>query len=170
MADQKDSYLFKDIAEGKTYDFVNAKLIQLGMNPDIARRYAVFCQAIYNEVQGNHDLTDAFEQIARADKLQPMARQLQLTKSVEALGDVRLSGKAGMVNVFVDYAKSLAVTCGIEVNECALSVAKVALDLASAGAGAVSSVTGVGVVWLVLSVVSTFQDSYDLGKVCFVTP
>ncbi len=169
MAEPKGSDPFNDVVKGKTYDVINARLIDMGMSPDKANRYGIFCQALYNEVQGNHDISDALKNLANAEKLQPMARQLGLTSSVRTLGDVSLAGKAGLVNVFVDYIKGLALACGVEINDCSFSIAKVALDIASAGVGAVSSVTGVGVVWLALSVVATFQDSYELANVCFLS-
>ncbi len=132
----------------------------------MAQRYATFCQAIYDYIQQNHDLSESLKQIANANQFQPMARQLQLTKAAGAFGDMRLSGVAGITNIFVDRFKALADHYGIELNDCSLAVTKVCLDIGSAGAGAVSSVTGVGIVWLGLSVVATFQDSYELGKVC----
>ncbi len=153
------------VTPGRTYDFVFGRL-KTTMGPDKAKAYANLCQAIYDYIQQDHDLTEGLKQVANANKLQPMARELQLTRAVGTLGDLRLSGVAGITNVFVDHFKALAEHYGIEVNECSLAVTKVCLDIGSAGIGAVSSVTGVGVVWLGLSVIATFQDSYDLGKVC----
>jgi len=166
MTKASDTNVEEDaVTPGRTYDFVYGRLKQ-SMGPDKAKTYAMFCQSIYDYVQQDHDLSDAFKQIANADKLQPMARELQLTKSVGTLADVRRAGVAGITNVFVDHFKTLAEYYGIKLDECSLAVTKVCLDIGSAGAGAVSSVTGVGVVWLGLSVIATFQDSYDLGKVC----
>jgi len=157
-----------EVAAGKTYDFVYGRMKPV-LGPEKAKAYANFCQAIYDYIQEDHDLSEGLKQVANANKLQPMARQLQLTKSVGTLGDLRLSGVAGITNVFVDHFKALADHYGIEVNECSLAVTKVCLDIGSAGIGAVSSVTGVGLVWLGLSVIATFQDSYDLGTVCLVS-
>ena len=170
MADAKGKGSKDEPENGKIYDFVHGKLVgpPLSWPDEKAKSYALFCQSVYNFIQDNHDLEDGLNHIANSQQLMPMARQLGLTRSVQVLGDVGLSGTAGIVNVFVDKFKEIATHCGIEVNECAFCVGKLALDLASAGVGAVSSVTGVGLVWLALSVVSTFQDSYDLGKACFV--
>ena len=66
----------------------------------------------------------------------------------------------------MDRFAALARYKGIELNECALGVAKVATDIGSAGVGAVTSVSGFGVLLLGVSIVSTFQDSYSLGKAC----
>ena len=171
MAGEKGNGAGKEPEGGKIYDFMHARLVgaPLSWPDEKAKAYALFCQSVYNFIQDNHDLEDGLNAIANSNQLQPMARQLGLARSVQVLGDVRLSGSAGVVNVFVDKFKEIAKHCGIEVNECAFCVGKVALDLASAGVGAVSSVTGVGMVWLALSVVATFQDSYDLGQVCFVS-
>lgn len=165
MAEAKGSSRRAAATPGKTYDFVYGRL-KGTLGPEKAKAYANFCQAIYDFIQENHDLKDGLQQVANANQLQPMARQLQLTNSVRTLGDVRLSGSAGIANVFVDHFKALAEHYGIEVNECSLAVTKVCLDVASAGVGAVSSVTGIGLVWLGLSVIATFQDSYELGSVC----
>jgi hypothetical protein len=157
------------VESGRTYDFIYGRLILLNMNPDKAKAYANFCQDMYDYIQNNHDLAEGFKNIAIANKLQPMARELELTKSVGVLGDVRLSGVAGITNIFVDYFKALAAHYGIEINECSLSIAKVCLDIGSAGVGALSSVTGVGWVWLGLSVVATYQDSFELSRVCLIS-
>jgi hypothetical protein len=90
------------------------------------------------------------------------------TGSLNALvKDYGSSGGASVLGVFVDRFAALAKYKGIEVNECALSVAKVATDIGGAGVGALTSVSGFGVLLLAVSVVSTFQDSYSLGKACF---
>jgi hypothetical protein len=154
------------VEPGRTFGFVYARLIGLGFEPKTAKNYATFCQAVYDYIQQNHDLQDSLAKIANANKLEPMARELQLTKSIRSLGDTRLAGGAGLANIFVDYFKAYAVANGIEINECSVAITKVCLDISSAGIGAVSSVTGVGVVWLGISVIATFQDSYDLGKIC----
>lgn len=77
-----------------------------------------------------------------------------------------MSGGATVLGVFVDRFGALARSQGIELNECALSVAKLATDIGGAGVGAVTSVGGFGVLLLGISVVSTFQDSYSLVNAC----
>jgi hypothetical protein len=78
-----------------------------------------------------------------------------------------MSGGASVLGVFVNRFDALAKSQGIELNECALTVAKVATDIGGAGIGAVSSVTGWGLLFLAVSVVSTLQDSYSLPGACF---
>ena len=77
-----------------------------------------------------------------------------------------LSGGASVLGVFVDRFGALAKSQGIKLNECALSVAKVATDIGGAGVGAVTSVSGLGVLLLAVGIVSTFQDSKSLVKAC----
>jgi hypothetical protein len=81
--------------------------------------------------------------------------------------DAGASGGASVLGVFVDRFSSLAKNQGIELNECALSVAKVATDIGGAGVGSVTSVSGVGLVLLGVSVLSTYSDSGELAKNCF---
>ncbi|HLW83629.1 MAG TPA: hypothetical protein VKR60_00360 [Candidatus Sulfotelmatobacter sp.] len=77
------------------------------------------------------------------------------------------SGGASVLGVFVSRFAALAKSQGIELNECALTVAQVATDIGGAGVGAVTSVTGWGFLFLAVSVVSTLQDGYSLPKACF---
>lgn len=89
------------------------------------------------------------------------------TGSLNALvKDYGSSGGASVLGVFVDRFAALAKYKGIELNECALSVAKVATDIVGAGVGAVTSVSGFGLLLLGVSILSTYQDSYSLGKAC----
>ena len=80
--------------------------------------------------------------------------------------DYGRSGGASVLGVFVDRFAHMAKAQGIKLNECALSVAKVATDIGGAGVGAVSSVTGWGLLFLGISVLSTFNDSRSATKAC----
>jgi len=76
-------------------------------------------------------------------------------------------GGAQVLGVFVDRFASYAQSQSLELNECSLGLARVSLDIATAGAGAVTSLSGIGAVVAGFAVISTFQDSYSLGKACF---
>jgi len=151
----------------KVYTMINAGLKSLAFTEDKANRYAWFCQAIYKELKDRHDIIDGLQRIAAANKLLPQATAMNLLKATRGLKDYRLSAGVGVVAPFVDRLASIAKQNGIELNECALSVTKVALDIAGAGTGAVTSVSGIGIPLLFLSVVATFNDSNGLGKACF---
>ena len=77
------------------------------------------------------------------------------------------SGGANALGMFVDQFGAYAKSQNIEVNQCALQVARVASDIAAAGVGSVTSVSGIGIPLLGYAIVSTYQDSYSLGKACF---
>ena len=97
------------------------------------------------------------------DSAQKAVKASGYTGSLNALvRDYGASGGASVLGVFVDRFAALARYEGIELNECALSVAKVAADIG----GAVSLVSGFGVLLLGASIVATFQDSYSLARAC----
>lgn len=151
----------------KIYTLIHSGLRTLGLTEDRADRYAWFCQAVYKELKDQHDVIDALQKIASANKLLPEAIAMNLIKATGALKNYRLSAGVSVAAPFIDRLASIAKQNGIALDECSLSITKVALDLAGAGAGAVTSVSGIGIPLLFLSVVATFNDSYSLGKACF---
>ena len=150
----------------KIYTLIHDGLKSLGFTEDKANRYAWFCQAIYKELKDHHDVIDGLQKIANATKLLPEALAMNLVKATGALKNYRLSGGASVVAPFVDRLAAIAKQNGIVLNECSLSVTKVALDIAGAGTGAVFSVSGIGIPLLFLSVVATFNDSDGIAKAC----
>jgi len=160
-----DSYIGMDDPL-KIYTLIHDGLISLGFTEEKANRFAWFCQAIYKELKDQHDALDGLQKIANANKLLPQAIAMNLAKSAGALKDYRLSGGVSVAAPIVDRLATIAKQNGIELNECSLGVAKVALDIAGAGAGAVTSVSGIGIPLLFLSVAATFNDSYSLAKAC----
>lgn len=162
---QVDSYIGMDDPL-KVYTLIYAGLKNLGLTEDKADRYAWFCQAVYKELKDHHDVIDGLQKISDANKLLPQAIAMNLMKATGGLKNYRLSAGVSVVAPFVDRLTSIAKQNGIVLNECSLSVTKVALDLAGAGTGAVTSVSGIGIPLLFLSVVATFNDSYGLGRAC----
>lgn len=160
-----DSYVGMDDAL-KIYTLVHDGLKGLGFTEDKADRYAWFCQAIYKELKDRHDVIDGLQKIANANKLLPQAVGMNLVQSAGALKNYRLSGGAGLAAPFVDRLAAIARLNGIALDECSLSVTKVALDIAGAGTGAVTAVAGIGIPLLCLSILATFNDSYGLAKAC----
>lgn len=161
-----DSYIGMDDFV-KIYTPVRYGLKKLKFTDDDANRYAWFCQAIYKELKDQHDVIDSLQRIARANKLLPQAIEMNLVRSAGTLKNYRLSAGVGVVAPFIDRLSALAKANGIQLNECSLSVTKVAMDVAGAGTGAVTFGTGMGTVLLFLSVVATFNDGQSLGKACF---
>jgi hypothetical protein len=70
------------------------------------------------------------------------------------------------LQVFVDRFEKLAETQGIELNDCSMAVVKVALDIAAAGVGSVTALSGFGLVVAGVAVLETAKDGYALGQVC----
>jgi len=151
----------------KVYTAIFGGLKSLGFSEEKAKRYAWFCQAIYKELKDQHDVIDGLNKIASANKLLPRAIAMNLVTSPGALKNYRLSAGVSVVGPFIDRFAAIAKKNGIALDECSLTVTKVALDVAGAGTGALSSVAGIGIPLLFLSVISTFNDSYSLGKACF---
>lgn len=160
-----DSYIGMDDLL-KVYSLIYSGLKRLQFSEDKANRYAWFCQAVYKELKDQHDVLAALKSIANANKVLPNATAMHLVNSVKVLKDARISGAAGIAAPVVDRLVTIAREYGIELNECSLSVTKVALDIAGAGVGAVTSVEAIGIPLLFLSVVATFNDGYTLGKAC----
>ena len=161
-----NSYIGMDDAV-KIFDLIKQGLLEAGFSDESASRYAWFCQAIYKEVKDQHDVLDGLNKIAGANRLLPQAVSMNLVKSSAAIKDFRLSASVAVVSPFIDRVAAIAKLYGIELNECSLAVTKVALDIAGAGTGAVTSVEGIGIPLLVLSVIATFNDSYALSNACF---
>jgi hypothetical protein len=160
-----DSYIGMDDFL-KVYTLVHDGLVKLGFTEDKANRYAWFCQAIYKELKDQHDAIDGLQKTADANKLLPEAVAMNLVKSTGALKDFRFSAGVSVVAPFVDRLATIAKLNGIELNDCSLSVTKLALDIAGAGTGAVTSVGLIGIPLLFLSVAATFNDSLSLAKAC----
>ncbi len=152
------------------YKVAYSGLKGIGFSEVKADRYAWFCQAIYKELKDQHDVLDNLQKIATANKLLPGQLTMNFTSGVAAVKGFRLSARVGVAAPFIDRLASIAKKYDIELNECSLGVTKVALDIAGAGTGAVTSVTGIGIPLgiplLVLNVIATFNDSYSLGKAC----
>jgi hypothetical protein len=150
----------------KIYTPIYAGLKRLGFNDGRANCYAWFCRAIYKELKDRHDVIDGLQKVSDANKLLPGALAMNLVKSTGALKDYRLSAVVSVAAPIIDRLVAIAKRNGIELNECSLSVTKVALDIVGAGTGAVTSVSGLGIPLLFLSVVSTFNDGYGLASAC----
>jgi hypothetical protein len=162
-----DSYIGMDDVLN-VYTVIFGGLKSLGFSEEQAKRYAWFCQAIYKELKDQHDAIDGLNKIASANKLLPQAIAMNLVTSTGALKNYRLSAGVSVVGPFIDRFAAIARKNGIALDECSLNVTKVALDIGGAGTGALSTVGGgIGIPLLFLSVISTFNDSYSLGKACF---
>jgi hypothetical protein len=167
------------------FSYVYSGLTGAGMDSPTASKYALFCQHVYVYIQSNPDVQDALKKVKeakdakevgegagkayRAQRLLTNATQMGLTSAANGLRDVRAGGTAAVLSVFVDRFASYARAQGIELNECSLSVTKISLDFAGAMVGGATALSGWGLVLAGFSVLSMFDDSYELGKACLTS-
>ena len=164
------------------FSFVFSGLTRAGMNSNDASKYALFCQHVYSYIQSNpqvqtalKDFSDAkdtkevsegADKALRAWSLLNNAEQMGLRSATIGLRNVRAGGSAAVLSVFVDRFAAYARAQGIEVNECSLALTKVSLDFAGAMVGGATALAGWGLVLAGFSLLSMFNDSYELGKAC----
>jgi len=153
----------------------HAQLKRDGLSNDAATKSASFLVRVSDFIQQNHKLRDAFN-----DTIQLHDVYTGAVASVETapyVGDLNkliqsrgISGAASVMGVFVDRFGALADSQGIELNKCALSVAKLATDIGGAGVGAVTSASGIGsplgAVLTGIAVMSTINDSRSFVNEC----
>lgn len=80
--------------------------------------------------------------------------------------DARLAGGAGVLSALVSVMEIVAQRNHVELNECALSVAKVSLDLVGALSGGITVEFGVGGVMAAMSIVAGVSDTIQLATSC----
>jgi hypothetical protein len=159
------------------YDAVSNALKMSGLSDETAKKYSYFAVELYNYIKDRPQLQTALQGIKSAYEtakgaqgyvdaahLAANATTMNALGSAErfvARGNV---SAGGAISAFVDYFAGLAKSMHIEMNECALAVTKVMLDVLTAVA-LLESVVGV---WAAaLQVLATGADSKDMIKACF---
>lgn len=119
-------------------------------------------QTVLNRTKDGLDIHDVYKGAKAAVRAAPYVGNMNAL-----IKDSGASGGASVLGVFVDRFGAMAKQQGIELNECALNVAKLSTDIGGVGVGTVGSVTGPAD-WLFLgiSIVSTFQDSKSMAQAC----
>jgi hypothetical protein len=147
---------------------VHAQLKSDGFDNQEAVKLNVFLGQMYDYIQDHPTLKKAFKDAWDVYDGSKKAIGAAPYKGIlnENIHDYGVSGGASVLGVFIDHFSALAKSQGIQLNECALSVAKIATDIGGVGVGAVTSVSGWGVLFLGISIVSTYQDSYSSVSVC----
>ena len=167
------------------FSFVFSGLTRAGIKANDAAKYALFCQHVHSYIQSNpqvqsalkdfkdakdaKDLAEGGDKALRAWSLLNNAKQMGLGSASIGLRNVRAGGSAAVLSVFVDRFAAYARAQGIDANECSLAVAKVSVDFAGAMVGGSTALTGWGLVLAGFSLLSMFNDSYELGKACLAT-
>jgi hypothetical protein len=142
-----------------------------GVSSDKAAKLGIYLQQMFDYMQKHPGVEAALKNLKDGREVYEGTKAAVVAApyvgSLNTLvQDSGRSGGASVLGVFVDRFGTMAKAQGIQLNECALSVARVAADIGGAGVGAVTSVSGWGLLLLGISAVSTFNDGRSLGKAC----
>jgi len=159
--------------EVKIYDVAFIALRKAGIPDAQAQKYAIFAIEVYKVVSDDprlqqalaiyhfrKGLKDAATAFTYADK----ATALQLDASAARFAAKGAEGMGDAIGAFVDYFSAFAKMMGVEMNECALCITKVALDALTVVA---MTETVVGAVGAALQALSTVKDTRDMLNACF---
>lgn len=162
--------------EVKLYNGVYNALIVGGMNPAGARTYAHFAMDVYAYIEDDPQLQGALAGLKSVYKGRKEANEAVVAfRYVLGARDLNLSAgaarfaakgtvaMAGVIPEFVNYCAALAKINGIEMNECAISVTTVMLDVLTVVAMAD---TVVGVWAAAMQALSTVNDSREMVNMC----
>jgi hypothetical protein len=165
---------------GKFGAVVRAALARAGLTSEVANKYAVFAMEIYRYIlqhpkvmsalKGAKAAYDVFDNSKKAIKSAGYIERgsaIGLSSANAGFNAYGASGAAGVLQVFVDRFEKLAETQGIHLNDCSMALVKVDLDIAAAGVGSVTALSGVGLVLAGLAVLATAKDGYALGQLLF---
>jgi hypothetical protein len=167
---------------GRISSFVASKLQAAGVDKSTANLWSFYAQEIYGyierhkevverlkKVKDAKDVWDGSRQALASSRYLDRAKELGLQSATNGLRSYGAGGGADVLAVFVDHFEQLAKQQGIPLNDCSMQITKVALDIATAGAGSVFALSGFGLVVAGLAVIATAKDSYALGQACFVS-
>lgn len=158
------------------YDAVNNALIVAGIPGKTAAKYSYFASELYNYIEDSpqlqtvlkgakstYDGVSGVKKVQLLTTLESKARTMSLVNSANHIAATRAFSAGGAISAFVDYFATFATHLGIEMNECALAITKVMLDVLTTYA-LVQSVVGV---WAgALQLLSTAADGREAYQVC----
>jgi hypothetical protein len=160
--------------EVKIYAGVYTGLTKAGIGDAMANQYANFAVDVYLYIKNDPKLqaalavremrnsaNEASAALAFAGRATGMGMEASATRFA-AKGSV---GAGGALGAFVDYCAALAKMTGIEMNECAVAVTKVMLDVLTVVA---MTETVVGVWAAAMQAISTAHDAKDMYDACFI--
>jgi hypothetical protein len=163
---------------------VRGSLVRQGYPAATAASFSLVYQSAYGWVLANWSLVQPWYSKAQdakswydaaggattwnlAGKLEQNAQMMGASsKIITGFSDVRLVGGAAVLSPLVDVMQKVAKHNGVDLNPCALSIAKVALDLAGIAGGGLTAESGFGVVLAVMSTAATVGDLTELGGTC----
>jgi len=166
---------------GRLGAVVRSSLTRNGIAADVADAYAALTMEMHayllrypktanaiKSVKETYDVYEGTKKAVIAPKYAERAGALGLRSSQLNFESYGASGGAAVLQVFQEHFEAFARSQGIELNECSLAVARLSLDIAAAGVGSVTAVSGFGMVLAAMAVLSTLKDGYALGQVCIV--
>jgi hypothetical protein len=129
--------------------------------------------AAYRKADAAKTLYDTYKggkTMIQADKLIRNAAEMGASdKVLTGLSSARFAGLAGVLSGLVSVMQYEADKHKVPLNECALSISKVSLDLAGVISGGLAFETGFGAVLALMSAVSLGDDFWELPKACKLT-
>jgi hypothetical protein len=124
----------------------------------------------YNYADKAKSLWDAgqgYQRVVKATTLFNNAGAMNASSRImTGLSDARLVGAAGILGGTITAMEFAANHYHVELNECALSVSKVSLDLVGVVGGGLTVEFGIGGVLAVMSIISGVNDSRQLILSC----
>ncbi len=163
----------------KIYEGVTNALKVAGLNEQTARNYGNFAQQLYQYIKDRPQLQEALQgakQVydlnkgakgwAAAAKLESNARTMNAVGMAEKFATRGAISAGGAISTFVEYFAGIAKPLGIELNECAIAVTKVILDVLTTIALAD---TVVGIWAAALQALAVGADTKEMINACFVS-
>jgi hypothetical protein len=159
--------------EVKIYAGVYTGLIKTGIGSATANKYASFAVAVYKYVKDDpklqaalavREMRNSANEASAAFTFAGRASGLGLDASAARFASKGATGVGGALGAFVDYCAGLAKLCGVVLNECALAVTKVMLDVLTVVA---MTETVVGVWIAAMQTICTVKDAKGMYDACF---
>jgi hypothetical protein len=160
------------------YDAVNNTLTISGISAETASKYSYFASELYTYIKNSPTLQTAFEGSKAIYEMNAGAKAsvvaARLASNATAMNSLGAAGKlatlskvsaGGAISAFVDYFAGVAKALKIEMNECAIAITKVMLDVLTTIA-LMESVLGI---WAaLLQALATGADTKEMIQACLV--
>lgn len=164
---------------GRLATTIACSLAKNGVPAEKARKYGAFAMEMHRYLAENpkaseavgvicdtYDAYDGSKKIFTAAKYLRNGAALGLKSAKPGFRSFGASGAGAVISVFHSRFQTLAKRQGIELNECMMAVSELALSIGTAGTGAVTSVTGFGLVLAGIGIVSTWNASQAAVQAC----
>jgi len=166
---------------GRLGAVVSSSLASAGLPRDVVDKYALLVVEVYRYllehpaaleavkgVKDAHEVYDGTKKAFTAAGYVERAGAIGLSSAQSGFSAYGASGGAGVLQVFRERFEAFAKSQGIELDECSMAVSRLSLDIAAAGIGSVTALTGFGAVMAAVGVLGTFKDGYAVGQLCIL--